>query len=385
MSRIMGKVRWRCKEFPKTLVETFRTRLRYLKLCLQSLTYNKHMNQSYASDVCMEPIFWFVDNYTHLLGPFFVVGVAFLTAAVVFIAYWIGLPYWWNKSPKFTIVLLVIGNWLLVNVIFHYFMAAKTPPGEPPEGKFLIEAVSICKKCIAPKPPRTHHCSVCNKCVLKMDHHCPWLNNCVGYANHRFFFLYMVYTTVGCIFIILFGLSIGYEYLWVGEGEGWVETEPLQGHPVKYNLTGHIIPITEINEYNDNGYLPAKHDLPVPKNLENYAVKRRAVVFMAFINVAVILALGALSIWHARLITRGETSIESHINQSETKRMEKLGKTYVNPYNFGKKKNWRMFLGLVKGRTWWRHVLLPSTHKPEGNGLSFYTIHDTVQSKEDWP
>ena len=36
----------------------------------------------------------------------------------------------------------------------------------------IPEVVSICKKCISPKPPRSHHCSVCNKCVLKMDHHC---------------------------------------------------------------------------------------------------------------------------------------------------------------------------------------------------------------------
>ena len=34
------------------------------------------------------------------------------------------------------------------------------------------EVVSICKKCISPKPPRAHHCSVCGKCILKMDHHC---------------------------------------------------------------------------------------------------------------------------------------------------------------------------------------------------------------------
>lgn len=38
--------------------------------------------------------------------------------------------------------------------------------------KVLYEAVSICKKCLTPKPIRTHHCSVCNRCVLKMDHHC---------------------------------------------------------------------------------------------------------------------------------------------------------------------------------------------------------------------
>lgn len=44
-------------------------RYEYMKLCLASLLYNHHLNQSYVSDVCMEPIFWFVDNYTHVLGP----------------------------------------------------------------------------------------------------------------------------------------------------------------------------------------------------------------------------------------------------------------------------------------------------------------------------
>jgi hypothetical protein len=28
-----------------------------------------------------------------------------------------------------------------------------------------------CKKCNSIKPDRTHHCSSCNRCVLKMDHH----------------------------------------------------------------------------------------------------------------------------------------------------------------------------------------------------------------------
>lgn len=117
------------------------------------------MNQSYASDVCLEPIFWFVDNFAQLLGPvssdssrpptisntpilysnkhfslqFFVFGVAVLTTAVVFISYWVGLPFWWKKSPEITVILLFIGNWLLVNVVFHYYMAAATPPGIPPE------------------------------------------------------------------------------------------------------------------------------------------------------------------------------------------------------------------------------------------------------------
>lgn len=38
----------------------------------------------------------------------------------------------------------------------------------------------ICHKCDRIKPLRAHHCSVCGKCINKMDHHCPWINNCVG-------------------------------------------------------------------------------------------------------------------------------------------------------------------------------------------------------------
>uniref|UniRef100_A0A6P7GY48 Palmitoyltransferase n=1 Tax=Diabrotica virgifera virgifera TaxID=50390 RepID=A0A6P7GY48_DIAVI len=51
-------------------------------------------------------------------------------------------------------------------------MAVVTLPGYPPQDELIQEAVSICKKCISPKPPRTHHCSACNRCILKMDHHC---------------------------------------------------------------------------------------------------------------------------------------------------------------------------------------------------------------------
>lgn len=101
-----------------------------------------------------------------------VVSTIILTTLIVYIAYYVGFPWWWERSPAFTLVLVVIGNWLLVNVCFHYYMGVQIPAGYPPKGGLIPEAVSICKKCIEPKPPRTHHCSVCNRCILKMDHHC---------------------------------------------------------------------------------------------------------------------------------------------------------------------------------------------------------------------
>lgn len=70
-----------------------------------------------------------------------------------------------------------------------------------------------------------------------------WLNNCVGYANHRYFFMYMLYTVIGSLFLIMFGFEIAYSVLWLADDEEWTEIEPLVGHPITYNQTGHIVPI----------------------------------------------------------------------------------------------------------------------------------------------
>lgn len=58
----------------------------------------------------------------------------------------------------------------------------------------------FCNKCLVPRPERTHHCKVCHKCILKMDHHCPWVANCVGLNNQKYFYLFLIYATLGdCI------------------------------------------------------------------------------------------------------------------------------------------------------------------------------------------
>lgn len=73
-----------------------------------------------------------------------------------------------------------------------------------------------------------------------------WLNNCVGHANHRYFYLYMLYTVIGSLFLIIFGIELAYKFFWIGDDEGWIESEPLEGHPIAYNLTGHIVRVVRV-------------------------------------------------------------------------------------------------------------------------------------------
>jgi hypothetical protein len=59
-----------------------------------------------------------------------------------------------------------------------------------------------CKWCAKYKPDRCHHCRVCRQCILKMDHHCPWIYNCVGFANHKWFFLLLLYTSIATNIVV---------------------------------------------------------------------------------------------------------------------------------------------------------------------------------------
>ncbi|KAK0159222.1 hypothetical protein PV328_010131 [Microctonus aethiopoides] len=362
---MMARIRWHFSKYLKILGLNFKEHWWKFKITIKSLFYNDFMSWAYACDIFMEPILWFVENFTAVLGPILVVMVSTLTTIIVYIAYYIGFPYWWEKNPMLTIILLIIGNWLLINVIFHYYMGVNVSAGYPPEGGLIPEAVSICKKCIKPKPPRTHHCSICDRCVLKMDHHCPWLNNCVGHYNHRHFLQYMAFTVTGVTFIMIFGVEIAYQ-------EFFPDQDPdLHGHPVRIN-NSQIIPVTESMEHLNPEEL-AKINLQL-EDIKEREWRRKLIIFTGLISVATFAALGTLTFWHAGLIARGETSIEARINSIESAKYKAEGKIYQNPYDFGPRENWRIFLGLK--RRSWRQILFPSTHGPCGDGLTWETIHD---------
>ena len=62
--------------------------------------------------------------------------------------------------------------------------------------------VRMCQRCLKAKPDRCHHCSQCNRCILKMDHHCPWVGNCIGFHNYKYFLCLLFYCAVTCQLII---------------------------------------------------------------------------------------------------------------------------------------------------------------------------------------
>uniref|UniRef100_A0A674I2A2 Palmitoyltransferase n=1 Tax=Terrapene triunguis TaxID=2587831 RepID=A0A674I2A2_9SAUR len=304
---------------------------RYGHLCLRSLLYNSFTNSDVLLDSLFEPIYWLVDHVTRWFGVVKGMGSHPLPSGIQLCASprafcppswsWQGGAHWHGWVPSMLCPFLDPSNTV---------------------------AVSICRKCISPKPARTHHCSICNRCVLKMDHHCPWLNNCVGHYNHRYFFSFCLFMTMGCIYCGISSWDMFREAYAAIERMKMLEKERLQ---VAANQT--------------------YYQTPPPAFSFRQRAFHKSVVYLWVLCSSVAVALGALTLWHAALITRGETSIERHINKKERQRLQKKGRVFRNPYSYGAWDNWKVFLGVEMRRHWLTRVLLPSTHLPHGTGLSW--------------
>lgn len=78
--------------------------------------------------------------------------------------------------------------------------------------------VNFCRSCNIVRPPRAFHCSRCDVCVevhginnkfyTLIDHHCPWVGTCIGKRNHKFFVLFIHYSSMHALFTCITGIIV---------------------------------------------------------------------------------------------------------------------------------------------------------------------------------
>ncbi|XP_015996802.2 palmitoyltransferase ZDHHC3 isoform X2 [Rousettus aegyptiacus] len=135
-----------------------------------------------------------------------------------------------SRDYAYSIVNGILFNLLAFLALASHCRAMLTDPGAVPKGnatKEFIESLQLkpgqvvykCPKCCSIKPDRAHHCSVCKRCIRKMDHHCPWVNNCVGENNQKYFVLFTMYIALISLHALI---MVGFHFLRCFE-EDWTK------------------------------------------------------------------------------------------------------------------------------------------------------------------
>lgn len=139
----------------------------------------------------------------------------------------VGLTGWLS-----TIFCYALSLWISVQFLYNFGMAQWVDPGGSRTVKPTFEATgefevnltedetqpplelryapNWCEHCAHWKPPRSHHCSVCKRCILRMDHHCPFVGNCIGMRNHGHFLIMYVFAMFGTTYSVALSFAAIY-------------------------------------------------------------------------------------------------------------------------------------------------------------------------------
>ncbi|KAH0855825.1 hypothetical protein HID58_084086 [Brassica napus] len=287
-----------------------------------------------------------------------VLGYFVILLVITFVAvsyYAVVVNTWWpiliennhKALSALACLIILVFHFLLIMLLWSYFTAVFTDPGSVPE-HFRRELVVVgdsleagastgqgalgyCPKCRIVKPPRCHHCSVCQRCVLKMDHHCVWIVNCVGARNYKFFLLFLLYTFLETLLDVVVLLPSFIEFF----------SQAIKHSSSPSQLASLVLAFGECS-------------------MILYPID-------AVLNLAFVLSLLCFIVMHLSLLSTNTTSVEVH---------EKSGDVRWK-YDLGKKKNFEQVFG--KKKAFW---LLPLYSKDDLHnitslqGLEFPTRSD---------
>lgn len=128
-----------------------------------------------------------------------------------------------------TVLLILNQNWTsyygavifasLFMALWSHVMTMISDPGVIPYGARPLNItlalgfpLTMCIKCNTYKPILSHHDSVSNRCISRMDHFCEWTNAAIGAKNQKFYILFLTYLNSACLFsIVLFSIHLAAE------------------------------------------------------------------------------------------------------------------------------------------------------------------------------
>uniref|UniRef100_A0A915EPQ9 Palmitoyltransferase n=2 Tax=Ditylenchus dipsaci TaxID=166011 RepID=A0A915EPQ9_9BILA len=142
-----------------------------------------------------------VKNFDFVVGA--ILPISFLFEVTFVLSFWHSLfSVGWLVR---VLPLLYISSNVYLNI---YKMVSVGPNGRSSDLPSIIKpGFKYCHSCCLNSPPRSHHCPICNTCVLRRDHHCSFAAVCVGHFNQRFFIAAIVNLLIISFTCFLWNLS----------------------------------------------------------------------------------------------------------------------------------------------------------------------------------
>ena len=133
---------------------------------------------------------------------------------------------------------VLFGVFLYLNVIGNMIkvMTTDSTSGSVVLPSILKEGWRFCSCCEANAPPRSFHCFICNRCILRRDHHCVFTGNCVGHTNQRYYMGLIGYLCVGAVYCNYLNM----DYTWEIMGEMSLKTVLSMFLPLLAYILGYL-------------------------------------------------------------------------------------------------------------------------------------------------